>query len=303
MKILNRFLLSALAASAVLPASALNYSANDLLLVFRKDGQKDVVFDIGPASSFTSSGPVAFDLDIVKSNFNNSLSDVRFGIVGATANTDPQLRVWVSDASVYSAAASMTFSRLSVLRGKIENVGINATIYTATNASPYVSTTSSPGSYDYLVSDGTQSSVSTMHGDAPLPVGGLAPVPVDAAYPTTIALYQLQVSSTTPKPAGTLVGGFTLDVNGGLAFTAGKLPALLPAVATATTADPIGQTAAVSFQTSLGQNYQLLYATDLAGPWTVVPGAGVANGDGTEQTLDDNGAFDDQRFYRIQTTY
>jgi hypothetical protein len=310
MKKITSFLLAAVAAGAVQQAGALNYAPTHLFLVFRQDATKDVLFDIGSVSNYLALAtgtqtPVSYNQNTVVTNFPSGMAGVRFGIIGTTSQVDPLPRIWVSDATVLTTPAQMTFSKFSTISGKLDNVNLNAAIYTLSNAAPYIVSTAASSSYDYLVTGGTLSAVTTFNGDAPTPVGGgLAPLPVDAINPTTIALYQVEVSATNPKPAATLVGAFTLDINGNLRFTAGALPVLPTTRITGIQADPLNsQSATVSFQTAVGANYSLYYATEVAGPWQAVPGAGVANGDGTVQTLTDYGASDPTRFYRIETIY
>jgi hypothetical protein len=142
-----------------------------------------------------------------------------------------------------------------------------------------------------------------MAGDAPSAVGGLSPLPVDALNPTTIALYEVQISASNPKPAAALVGAFTMDVNGGLTFTAKALPPLVSASIVAVAEDWVNGAATVSFHTATGMNYKLLTSTSAQGGWSPVAGAGVVSGDGTVQSLIDYNATDPVRFYRLQTTY
>ncbi len=302
-------LLAMLTAATVQHASALNYSSTDLLLVFRQDGVKDVEFDIGSVSNYLGLAvgariSVPYIQNAVTTNFPSGLTGVRFGVVGSTSQLDPLQRVWLTDATVLTSPADMTFSKFSQLSGKLDNVGINAEVYTASNSAPYIVSTAASSSYDYLVTYGTLSAVTTLNGDSPTAVGGLAPLPVDAVNPTTLALYEIQISAVNPKPAATLVGSFTLDVTGHLTFTAKALPALPSTSITGIQADPLNSmTASVSFNTGLGANYQLFYAPNLAGPWSAVPGAGVAYGDGTVQSLTDYNTSDPIRYYRIVTTY
>jgi hypothetical protein len=280
-----------------------------LLLVFRQDGVKDVLFDIGSVSNYMGLAvgtvvPINYNRNAVLTNFPGGLNGVKFGVAGTTSQLDPYPRVWLSDAAVYTPPADMTFSKFSVLNSKIDSIGGNANIYTASNAAPYIVTTSSSSSYDYLATGGTLSAVSTFHGDAPTAVGSVVPLAADAVNPTTIALYETHISTTNPKPPGTLLGGFTIDSTGALYFTAGRLPTLPTTTITSIDADPVNsQFATISFNTVTGVNYTLYYATDIGGPWALVPGAGFVTGDGTVQSLSDYNAVDPIRYYRVQTTY
>lgn len=285
----------------------MNYTPTDLLLVFRQDGQKDVEFDLGSITNFLGKPAgtrvtVAYDSATVLANFS-SLDGVRFGLVAASGQTDSQPRVWVTDATIATAPSDLTYSAFGVLRDKIESVGIAATLATLSNSAPYAVSTSSSSSYDYLVTSGIGSAVSTMYGDSPVPMGGVVPLPVDGANPTSLALYEVQVSTANPKPAATLSGSFTLDAKGGLTFTAGQVPPLPPTTILNISADIQNNMNTITFNTTNGVNYQLLYSTVLRSNWAPVPGAGTAAGDGTVQSLTDYNPSDAARFYRVQSTY
>lgn len=309
MKTLKPLLLAALAAGAVQSASALNYASTHLLVVFRQDGAKDVLFDIGSVSNYIGLAagtvvPINYNRNAVLTNFPGGLTGVRFAVAGTTSQLDSYQRVWLTDSADYTAPADMTFSKFSTLSSKIDSIGGDAAIYTASNAAPYIASTAASSSYDYLATAGTLSAVSTFHGDAPTPVGSITPLAVDAVNPTTISLYETHISTANPKPAGTFLGGFTLDSTGALYFTAGRLPSLPATTITSVQADPLNsQLATVNFNTVDGVNYTLYYATDLGGPWAPVPGAGSVAGDGTVQSLSDYTAVDPIRYYRVVTTY
>jgi hypothetical protein len=309
MKTLKPLLLAALAAGAVQTASALNYSSTHLLLVFRQDGVKDVLFDIGSVSNYMgltvgTQVPVSYNQSAVLTNFGGSLTGVRFGVAGTTSQLDTYPRVWLTDASLYTAPSDMTFSKFSQVNGKIDNVGVNATIYTASNGAPYIVSTGASSSYDYLVTGGTLFAVPTFNGDAPTAVGQIAPLPIDAVNPTTVSFYETHISTSNPKPPGTFLGGFTIDSTGALYFTAGELPVLPATTITSIQADPINsQSATIFFNTVNGVNYTLYYATNIQGPWAPVPGAGSVSGDGAVQSLSDFNAIDPIRYYRVKTIY
>jgi len=309
MKKLQRMFLIAVAAGAAQSAPALNYSSTDLLLVFRQDGQKDVEFDLGSVTNFLgqtagSQTAVSYNKTLVLANFGGSLAGVKFAIAGTTSQTDPLPRVWLTDAKVSTPPAQLSGSAFGVLHDKIDSVGVSATYATVSNANPYAVSTSVSSSYDYLVTSGIGSAVSTFYGDAPSPVGSVVPLPVDAANPTTLAFYELRISGANPTPAASLIGAFTLDASGNLTFTAGTLPPLSASTITAINADPINTgSSSISFTTSNGLNYQLFYAPSLAGGWARVPGVQPAAGDGTVQTLTDDNSTDPIRFYRIKSTY
>src|SRR5712692_10010423 len=82
--------------------AAFTYNDTDLLLVFRKASFNDVEFNLGSVSNFlghatgTAIAVTNWDLGLVQSNFNNTLDNVDFLLVAATAVTDPLRRVWLT---------------------------------------------------------------------------------------------------------------------------------------------------------------------------------------------------------------
>src|SRR5437870_640768 len=104
MKPLNNLLLTLLAAGAAHDAGAFNYNDGDLLLVFRKDGFHDVEFNLGTVSNYLgkANGTVVtvsnWDLGLVRSNYNNSMANVKFLLLTATSSTDASRRIWSTSA-------------------------------------------------------------------------------------------------------------------------------------------------------------------------------------------------------------
>jgi hypothetical protein len=310
MKKINQFLFAAVAAGTVQIASALNYSPTDVLLVFREQGfPNDVLFDLGSVSNYLGHPlgtpiPVSYDSTLVADNFGGSLSGVDFALEAAVSQQSSVGNVWLTDQNLSSPPPDMGLGSFGQLRSKIESIGTLATILTSSNGTPsFVDPITDRNSYDFVASGGvvvtptplTYLSVPTM--------GGGAPCVVETVNPTTLAFYQVAVNNSTPKPPAALVGAVTLDALGNLYFTAGELPPLPHSTATGITADRIGQTSTVSFSTTAGVNYQLLYSTDLSsGIWTPVSGA-TTSGDGTIQSLSDFNATDAARFYKIQSNY
>jgi len=308
--------LATLALSVAQIASAINYSSRDLVLVFRKAGASssvhvnNVEFDLGPVSNFMGYAPgsvhaVSYNLSLVQSSFGGSLANVKFAVVGSTTSTANPLQAWVSDGVLSGPAAMMTRGDLATLRGLVESVGVDATYGTSSNASPYVVDSQNGYAFDSVVTGGQPLVLppDTMGGNSLYPPGyPYNRVPVTAINPTTIAFYQIGIGSIS-SPA-TLLGAFTLDVQGNLTYTAGQLPVLPKSNITRITADPVvlGQST-VSFTTALGVNYSFLSASSVTGPWAQVAGSGTANGDGTVQMFTDAQATDPARFYRILSQY
>ena len=241
MKKLIQILIVSFAVGVVQTASALIYSPSDLLLVFRQDGYNDVEYDIGSVSNYMGLAagtvvPVSYDVHLVTTNFNNTLNNVSFAVVGATASTDNPLRYWASDADLSDVPTDQTLSKFSPVRGNIENVGDQANAITGgTDASPLVISPSDPNSYSYIVSDGTDFAISTFAGDVAFPV--------DAVNPATLALYQIQPNNN-PQPAATLVGTFTMLADGSMYFVAGASPEFVSSPSSRTISS--GQTAILS---------------------------------------------------------
>jgi hypothetical protein len=298
MKRLTQILLTAFAVGAVQIASAMNYSAGHLLLVFRGGtSPNDVEIDLGSVSNYLGLAtgtkvPISLPANI-NTNFNDSFNGVDFLLVAATGLGDPLYRVWETDANLSSTPNNLTLSAFSGLRSKIDSVGTEATANTASNSAPYIVSAANLNSYDSIVTGDTGISVPTMYGSS-----GVPPFPVEVASPTTLSFYQVQINpSQTPA---TLIGAFTMDVNGNLTFTAGQLPPLYSSTINGITSSSGSIT--VSFTTTNGINYQLQYSTNLnGGAWTPVAGQTTA-GDGNVQSLFDF-STDPARFYRIQSNY
>ena len=220
---LKRVLLLGCLMGSGLFAGAMNYNSTDLVLVFRKDGFKDVEFDLGPVGAFVGAAPatqkaVAYDTALVRSNFNGSLAGVRFLLVGATALGDPQPRVWLTDVYATSVPTDFTSSKFSQIRSKIGYIGQQGSVLTTNNSLPAVVPSSQPGSFTYVASDGNLT--------PPGSLGGLTGFPIEAVNPATLALYEFHISTATTRPPAVLVGSFTMDSTGTLTFAGAAAPAL-----------------------------------------------------------------------------
>ena len=293
MKRPTQILLTAFAIGAVQIASAFNYSPKDLILVFRESGHNDVEIDIGSVTNFIGLAPgtkvpVSYPAGI-STNFNNTMSGVDFVLVAATAIGDTTPRVWATDVNLFSTPGLMTPSQFSLVRGKIENVGVKATAVTGGIGATFIDGPSDNNSYSKIVSGGTGNFVSTLGGDSDYPV--------ETLNPTTMPFYQEQIGFSG---TATMIGAFTMDVNGSLYFTAGQLPPLYSSTITGITS--LFGSSTISFTTTNGVNYQRQYSIDLtSGNWSPVGGATTA-GDNTIQNLFDF-STDPTRFYRIQSKY
>ena len=198
------------------------YKDTDLLLVFRKDGASDVLFNLGNVSNYISQAQgamnnITFDTNLVLANFGGSFTGVKYALMAVTPLDSVPLRAWLSDADLSGAPRDETFSKWGGQRGKISQIGLSAAQYFTSSNQSLVLSSSDPGSYTFIASDGGSLDVSTM--------GGTVPFPVEQDVPGHLRLIELKVSTANPKPVATQAGSLDLTLGGGsvasLKFTAG----------------------------------------------------------------------------------
>jgi hypothetical protein len=155
-------------------------------------------------------------------------------------------------------------------------------------------------------SDAAQSYVGLFNtaGGVPSDFGGNYSFVVEAQPTNAMAFYQFnQTNGLSSQFVPTLVGSFSMNAtNGTITFTraaAVVAPVLVPSRIVGVVRS--GDVTQVSFTTTNGDNYQLLYMTnqDQAG-WITNSSAGVVAGNNATNTLDDT-TTDELRFYRIQS--
>ena len=284
---------------AACTAHAFTYADTDLLLVFRKDGTfKDVEFNLGSVSNYlgkaagTKITVPGWDLNTVRTNFNNSLASVKFLLVAATAVSDSQRRLWLTDADLAPAGPprDLSGSRWSLLQGKLGYVGGEAQSITVSNATQvYIVGNSDPSAYTAIASYSGQVD--------PTSLGGLAPFPVDAENPTTLLFYELKISNAAIKPAAALIGSFCVDSSGTLAFTAGPLaPLTKPNISIART----GNQNVISFGSLNCINYRLRFTSTLSADTAPLPL--LIPGDGTGKSFT-NSPAGNTGFYTVEALY
>lgn len=303
---LNRILSHLILASPLLAAPrafGFNYSTNDVLLVFRSPGLDDVEFDLGNVGQFLNH-PDGYTLAVtnwspavVNANYALNGGNVEFALLASTGSTDPNPSAWVTDAQPLQSVTDVTLSKWKVgLAGQIAALGTGAA------ADPLAPANTN---YDVVVPtvrfafDAINSNNGNSPGEIPY-LGGSASLAfqVTGEVPATLLFYQLAPSSVTPKPTGTLIGSFALDVNGNLTFQAGPLLDS-PQITSATLN---GGVAAVAFNSKAAVKYQLRYSTNLTTPtssWTILPNPVV--GDGTPQVLYDALPTDAVRYYTVES--
>lgn len=288
-------LFAALLAGTVPLASAFTYSDGDLLLVFRKDGFKDVEFNVGSVSNLlgrangTKVTISNWDLNLVNTTFNNNLNGVKYVLLAATDTTNALRRDWATSSSLnpLTPVTDLSGSKWGTLRAKISAIGTEATNITAGSASTsYVPDLNASSSYTVIVNEGQGLDLATL--------GGSASFPVESDVPGTLLFYELKISNANPKPAALLVGSFCLDAAGVLTFTAGPLTPLPRPTITVVRTNTVNT---ISFLTTDCGNYRLRYTSDLAGPWTIAPT--IIMGDGTTKSLTDTTALA-LRFYVVE---
>ena len=193
------------------------YTDTDLLLVFRKDGFSDVLFNLGSVSNYLGLAPgtlvsvANWNYGLVAANFG-SLSGVKYALLAATPSVAPQ-RAWFSDGNGANTPTDETFSKWGGQYSKVNAIGAAAATYYNSSNQSLILPSSDVGSYTYIASSGGALDVTTL--------SGTVPFPVEIDFGGWMRLFELNVSGAIPKPAATQVGAFALTMDGQLSFTAG----------------------------------------------------------------------------------
>ena len=294
--------IAALLLSAVPHTGAFTYTDGDVLLVFRSTGLHNVVFDLGNVSQFLGhpngyTNLVAnWNPAVVTSNYPFAGGGTQFAVLATTSSSDPNPTAWVSDAQPLVSVADVVpsvwqnglYSPISATgTGAAGDAGAPA----GTNYDVISPTTH--GAFDYITSD---------NGTIPAAIPYLGGTAVNfktvGSTPTTVLFYAVQPSLLTPKPAGSLIGSFTLGGDGSLVFQAGPL---LDST-TITSVSAGGGSVPVTFNTRAAVKYQLFYSTSpqsSLSSWAALP-ATIA-GTGSPLTLIDTSATNSARFYNVES--
>jgi hypothetical protein len=294
---MKSILLTSLAALALLAtpqARAWTYSDGDLLLVFRK-GSQNVEFDLGSVSNFLGKSNgytttvTGWNLGLVTGAFGTLDSNVKVVLLATSGSTN-----WLSSAEPNTTAYNISSQDADTLHGVISAVGtrplypiaiptagVNA--YSIDTGGQYASS-----SYDSIVSGGHFSGISKL--------GGNAPFTVEQGIPGFLDFWAIQSTTVYPNsPPDTLIGTFTIDVNGGLTFVAGPRPSNIVGVGHA------GNVSAVQFTTTVGNTYSVSYTNALGGPVSTWPvDATTVVGNGKINTINHPNAGNVE-FYRVNT--
>ncbi|MFO1488227.1 MAG: hypothetical protein U1F65_07105 [Verrucomicrobiota bacterium] len=283
-RILQTALVAGLALLAVPGARAWTYNDGDTLLIFRSSGFNDVEFNVGNISQFTNlANGVTITVPnwsrtLVTNTFGEDLSGVSVIVTATKSSFDPSPAAWLTSQNPAATVKDLTPSAWqSKLYSPINAIGtkpvlnlLPATLTNAYSIDP-VSLTTRPSAYDYIVS-GQNASL--------LPFfGGNVSFNVEGAVPSSFGFWQIAPSSLPVKPAAKYVGTFTITAGGLLTFTAGPLTTAAPPQIVGITR--AGAVSTVTFTTTSGGNYSLVYSTAPAGSlatWSVVSGPVAGTG-------------------------
>lgn len=269
----------------------------DTLLVFREDNFNDVVFNVGSVSNLLAlpngtTTNLSYDTNLVKGNFNNTFAGVKFIVLACNDSVTVPTRLWATDASLTVPATNVTVSKFGVIRSKTESVGNQAAAVTLGNASPFVTSPSDPNAYSYIVTGSTVTGMGTFNGDMNFTV--------EADAGATQTFWEVAPSNLTPKPRSKFIGSFAMDATSGrITFTSGTNSAVALAASRIVKVIRTNGVSKVSFTTTNGNNYRLLYSTNLV-TWLTNAAAGTIAGNNATNTLSDTNAAG-RVFYRIQS--
>lgn len=292
--------------AAILNTQAFNYQDSDVLLVFRKDGANDVLFNLGSAAQLTgvpSGQTVAvpgYNSALVKSTYGVTdtgelESDIRFAVVASTRPDAAQKMAWLSCSEDAVTPLDRTASQWQSLWSKINAVGVKAMQFTQTN-----STTT------YTVEPSHFSSYSTViniSAPAAAPkLGGASAFVVEGVIPAKVRWFEVKPSTLGTKPNARQVGYFTFSADGALKFTAGVEGGVTDPIVQAPAKSVVVATgrATVAFDGKAGTSYRLRYSSNIALPlsqWTV--GSSLVTGANASATLSES-ASDPARFFVIE---
>jgi len=183
-------------------AQAWTYQDEQALLVFRKPGFNDVVFNIGSVSNFLnkpngySATVTGWDLGRVTGTFGADLTaDVRVIVLATTSSSSANRRAWVSSADLNTPVYDQTPSVWQgQLYGKINAIGTKPLGYATSSTNTYEIAPTHISAYDYIVSD---AGVNT----ANLPkLGGTVPFKVESPIAATLKFWEIKPSTANPNP-------------------------------------------------------------------------------------------------------
>jgi len=302
------------------PAQAWVYQDGDVLLIFRENGYDDVEFDLGNISQFLNktNGYTAavggWNAAPVINVFGSDLTGVSVILLATTSTTNSSLGSWVSgpepDTTAYRVSPTAWQSSLWSI---INSLGTRPVIYSVPTAH-----SSSPGgalpspatngyefdptaayqisSYDWIVSGTISLGNAIYPNTAYLPsLGGNSPFIVESVIPTSFDFWEIRPTKTSPAPADTYVGQFSITTNGALTFVAGPPKSSIRGITRA------GNISTIKFNTIVGVQYALVSTNTLGAPvsqWPVVSGPVVGDGFNDSLTHTNSSATG---FYQVQS--
>jgi hypothetical protein len=308
MKKTLHFTIAGLAWLAVLAtplARAWTYRDTDVLLIFRESGSYDVEFDIGNVSQFLghtapySAQVTGWDPTLVNTTFGGSVSGVSVVLAATTASSSGSPSSWLSSSGGVTSVNDVTYTGWeSGLYDLIDGIGVapvadgekaaEANAYVIAESGATGKGQSSLASYYYIVTGGG------VRGAYITEFGGNVPFVVEGVAPATLGFWQIQPSTTIPKPEASYIGTFDIDASGNLYFYVGSLAPTITAVTQS------GVTTTVSFTTLANGSYSVVYSPDLTIPvsqWSQV--AGPTAGNGGIQSLNFTSPGDAADYYEV----
>ena len=288
-------------------------SSADLLLLFRGSSgalTPCVEVDLGNVTNLLNLAPGAvtniaapnfyYIPNQASTNYGNSYNNAIYTVIG-TANTGAQAGLWVTDSSS-GTPASFASTTYNSIKGVVVGVGDDATAQTGNGTVPssnFVCTASTEQqAYFYLATTAQGEPTSTINN-----WGGLLSF-TDETQPTNaMAFYQFsQTNGLSSSFTPALIGSFSMNsTNGAITFT--RAGAVVRTLVPSRIVEVLrtGDNTQISFTTTNGDNYQLLYLTNLAQTgWITNATAGVVAGNNATNTLEDT-TSDPQRYYGIQS--
>lgn len=282
---------------------ALNYTDQDLLLVFRNPNGKDLICDLGSVSNylghadgFTQTVVANYDKSVPIATYGDLSSGPLFSLIASTTSGSSQKRIWTSVGAADANPTQFTSTTLALVISKITNVGRNANSATASSATNVWTIDGS----DKLSYTGVMTGNGTVSAGADT-LGAYVPYSISSPIAGSVRFFEITSSTTTPKPVAKQIGTFSVDVDGTLKFTAGAGGSVVITMPIISGITRNGTVSTVSVPSQSGVNYRLRY---LAGGLTTAPtstwtlGATVA-GTGSSLDLTDD-SNDASRVYVVE---
>ena len=282
---------------------ALNYTDQDLLLVFRNPNGKDLICDLGSVSNylghadgFTQTVVAKYDKSVPIATYGDLTAGPLFALIASTPSNSSQKRIWTSVGSTDANPLELTSTTLALVISKITNVGRNANSATASSATNVWTIDGS----DKLSYTGVMTGNGTVPAGADT-LGAYLPYTISSPIVGTVRFFEITSSTASPKPDAKQIGSFSVDADGTLTFTAGAGGTVVITTPVIAGITRNGTLSTISVPSQSGVNYRLRYfsgglTTSPTSTWT--PGPTVA-GTGSSLDLTDD-STDSARVYVVE---